>query len=348
MAATSILDLARQNEDVRAFLSLSAALGRDPLLIQASGGNTSIKDGGHLWVKASGKCLIVATEQEIMVPVGLEAVRAAVERGDADPVAAHVAAATPLRPSIETTLHALLPHRVVVHVHSVNALAWTTLADGRERVAERLAGLNWAWVPYRRPGLPLTMAVREAAQAVPDILVLGNHGLVVGGSTAEETEAMLQEAEARLAVAGRPLPPAEMEALSALVIDGYRLPANPAIHGLATDPQVLAAARAGALYPDHVVFLGGEAPIASPKHQPTAVVSAYRARYGESPRYILVEGAGVLVADPTPFGVEDMLLCEVEVLSRIEPGSALRYLVDDEVAELLNWDAEKYRRTLGR
>lgn len=346
MATPSILDLARQNQDVRAFLSLSAALGRDPLLIQASGGNTSIKDGGLLWVKASGKCLAAAVEQEIMVPVDLPAVRAAVGRGDADPVSAHVAAATSLRPSIETTLHALLPHRVVVHVHSVNALAWTTLADGRERVAGRLAGLNWAWVPYRRPGLPLTLAVREAAQAAPDILVLGNHGLVVGGSCADDTESRLREAEARLTVPGRPLPPAEPSTLAALAPGGYRLPLDPAIHGLATDPHVLAAARAGALYPDHVVFLGGEAPVASSRRPPAAAVSSYRDRYGAPPPYILVEGVGVLVADPAPFGVEEMLLCQAEVLSRVGPGAALRYLADDEVAELLNWDAETYRRTL--
>ena len=33
---------------------LSARLGRDPLLVQASSGNTSIKLDGVLWIKASG------------------------------------------------------------------------------------------------------------------------------------------------------------------------------------------------------------------------------------------------------------------------------------------------------
>ena len=34
---------------------LSARVGRDPLLVQASSGNTSIKLEGVLWIKASGE-----------------------------------------------------------------------------------------------------------------------------------------------------------------------------------------------------------------------------------------------------------------------------------------------------
>ena len=52
-----------------------------------------------------------------------------------------------LRPSIETTVHALMPQRVVVHVHCVNTIAWAIRSDAeaRQRVAdlgEVLAGLR--------------------------------------------------------------------------------------------------------------------------------------------------------------------------------------------------------------
>lgn len=346
MTAETVLELAQRVPAVRAFLELSAALGRDPLLIQASGGNTSIKDGGLLWVKASGKCLADAVDQPIMVPVDLEAVRAAVRHGDSDPVGPHVAALTSLRPSIETTLHALLPHRVVVHVHSVNALAWTTRQDARDAVAERLTGINWAWVPYCRPGLPLTCAVLEASRTTPDVLVLGNHGLVVGGADVTEAKARLDEAEVRLALPARALPGTDSAFVSSRLPDGFRLPIHPTIHGLATDPDALAAVRGGALYPDHVVFLGGEAPITAAGRSLAEVAAAHRSRYGDGPSYVLVEGAGTLIAETAAFGVEDMLACQAEVLARIPHGIPLRHLTDDEVAELMNWDAEKYRRTV--
>ena len=162
------------------FVALSARLGADPLLVQAAGGNTSVKRDGVLWIKASGKLLREAANENIFVPVDLAGVREGIERDEADPTTGRVLGDTPLRPSIETTLHALLPQRVVLHLHSVNALASEVREDGQAQVARRLEGLPWAWVDYRRPGLPLTRAVRSAAGAATSVLALANHGIVVG------------------------------------------------------------------------------------------------------------------------------------------------------------------------
>jgi len=37
-----------------AFRALSARLGQDPLQVQGPGGNTSVKSGDVMWIKASG------------------------------------------------------------------------------------------------------------------------------------------------------------------------------------------------------------------------------------------------------------------------------------------------------
>lgn len=342
----SVLSVAAKSQDVAAFLALSAKIGRDPGLIQVSGGNTSIKQGETLWVKASGTCLRDAADEDIMVPVDLDAVRRDIEKGETDPVSAHVIGGGLLRPSIETTLHALLPHPVVMHVHSVNALAWTTLADGRDRVAEPMNGLNWAWVPYTRPGLPLTQATASAMSAKPDILVLQNHGLVAGGAAADEVEAILDDVESRLRAGGRVLPEPDLDALKQCAPDGFAPARDHATHGLATDADCLEHVRRGPLYPDHVVFLGPEAPIVAVDGCCATVLADYEARYGDRPRYLIVAGLGVLVAQKPAFGVEEMLLCQAEVLARIKAGDELRHLDQTEIAELMNWDAEKYRRTL--
>src|SRR6218665_3033734 len=120
---------------VRRLAQASQRLGSDPLLIQAAGGNSSIKEQDCLWVKASGLWLRDALRRPMFVPVSLSRVRALVAAGAAapggpgaggaaDPVGPallHAQTAAGLRPSIETTLHALMPHRVVLHVHSVDA-----------------------------------------------------------------------------------------------------------------------------------------------------------------------------------------------------------------------------------
>jgi rhamnose utilization protein RhaD (predicted bifunctional aldolase and dehydrogenase) len=59
---------------------LSARVGSNPLLVQASNGNTSIKLEGILWIKGSGKWLARANQEEILTPVDLAEAREAVEQ----------------------------------------------------------------------------------------------------------------------------------------------------------------------------------------------------------------------------------------------------------------------------
>ena len=55
----------RPNLLTDAFRSLSARLGQDPLQVQGPGGNTSIKGGDVMWIKASGTELAQATAQDL-------------------------------------------------------------------------------------------------------------------------------------------------------------------------------------------------------------------------------------------------------------------------------------------
>jgi rhamnose utilization protein RhaD (predicted bifunctional aldolase and dehydrogenase) len=331
------------------FVALSARLGADSLLVQAAGGNTSVKRDGVLWIKASGKFLRAATRENIFVPVDLAGVRTGIERDEAEPTAGRVLGDTPLRPSIETTLHALLPQRVVLHLHSVNALAYEVREDGQAQVAQRLEGLPWAWVGYRRPGLPLTRVVRAVAGAAISVLALGNHGIVVGADDCDAAEALVRDVERRLALPARAAPPADPARLAAVASAiGYRHPADAVIDALATDVACLAQVRGGVLYPDHVVFLGGEACVIDVPATAAAAIAAHRNRHGALPACVLVAGAGVLVAPGVPAAAVEMLRCQADVLLRVPEGARLRFLSVEEVGELLDWDAEKFRRSAAR
>ena len=172
-----------------AFLALSKEIGSDILKTQGAGGNTSFKRDGVMWVKASGTWLAHAGERDIMVPVEVAPLVAALRARDpsAEKATDFVVAAlnaSGLRPSIETSFHAVLPQAVVAHYHCVNAIALSVLA-GRERLlAARMAALpdlTWAAIPYRRPGTPLAHEIDRVAARRPDVLILFNHGIVVTG-----------------------------------------------------------------------------------------------------------------------------------------------------------------------
>jgi ribulose-5-phosphate 4-epimerase/fuculose-1-phosphate aldolase len=186
----------------RDLLKLSARLGRDPLLVQASSGNTSIKLDGTLWIKASGKWLANATNEEMLVPIELERVRENLRAGDDFTGTGAWVNGNYLRASTETATHAVLPHPVVIHVHSVNAISWAVRLDAPSRLKERLAGLRWCWIPYVSSGLPLARSIEQAfeTEAGADVFVLANHGLVICGETCDAAENLLTEVERRLAV----------------------------------------------------------------------------------------------------------------------------------------------------
>lgn len=334
--------------ELEALRALSARIGADPLLTQAAGGNTSLKDGDTLWIKASGTWLAHALERDIFVPVHmpplLEAVAGARPQAEQARLFT-IADCNPsgLRPSIETTVHALMPQRVVLHVHCVDTIALAVRADGRNILDTSLRGFNWAYVPYRRPGLPLAMGIAEHGGSQPDVLVLGNHGLVVAAETVAEAEVLLYRVKAALRQDARVAPDPDLTALHTLAGDSYRLPADEASHAVATDAASAALSAGGSLYPDHVIFLGVGAIVARTGETAEGVGH----RLGYTPVSILFPGRGVLIRNDASAGADAMARCLADVLARVPEGVALRYLTPEENDELTNWDAEKYRQKLG-
>ena len=333
------------------FLHLSAKLGQNPLLVQGPGGNTSIKDDGTLWVKASGTELADALLKDIFLPVQLAPLLDGLEQGDpaCETSASFVVKELNpknLRPSIETTFHALLPQRVVVHVHCVETIAWACRLDAEERLGERLKGLDWVFVPYARPGLPLSLELKARLSPVPSVVVLGNHGLVVAGDTAGAAAHLLAEVVRRLQRPVLQACPADWARLEEAAKDSPYMPVRDAqVYGIATDASRLAMASGGSLYPDHVIFLGPSVTVLADGERAAGVLA-------REPRpiapLILVPGAGALLPQSASAAAVAMARCLADVTARLRPDDRLRYLTSKDEQALLNWDAEKYRQALAR
>jgi rhamnose utilization protein RhaD (predicted bifunctional aldolase and dehydrogenase) len=322
--------------ELAALKRLSARIGADPLLVQAAGGNTSLKQNGVLWIKASGTWLKDAASRDIFVPVRHEALLAALARNDpaceacTDFVFADLNA-TGLRPSIETTVHALMPQRVVVHVHCVNTIAWAIRSDAEQRLAEKLRYFDWSFVPYARPGLPLANAIAARLKPGTDVLVLGNHGLAVAAETVVQAEALLDRVVNVLIRPVRALVPPDLEALYLLCKGTDYAPAeNNETHALATDGLALDRGKDAVFYPDHVVFLG--VGVATGIESNAALVA--------------IPGKGVLVRGNAKPAIEPMGRCLADVMRRVEADASLTALDARAIDRLVNWDAEKYRQNL--
>jgi rhamnose utilization protein RhaD (predicted bifunctional aldolase and dehydrogenase) len=343
-----------QNRELSALIDLSARIGADPLLIQGPGGNTSVKDGGVLWIKASGTWLSQAKERAIMVPVRLEPLLEAIARGD--PACESAVAFVPpelnpqgLRPSIETTLHAVLPDKVVLHLHCVQTIAWAVLADGERQLQELLWEIGGIYVPYERPGLPLAQLIRDRATPSTKIIVMANHGLVVTGDSVAEAAARLEATVSRLRRPARPAPGRNLPALLDLSSGSdYRPVSIAAAHASATDRESLEIAQRGTLYPDHIVFLGAGVFVLADDESLTRGLRRATAGGRKPPPLILVPGKGALIRKGLAPAAEAVAGCLGDVLARLRPEESIRPLTEAQVDAIANWDAEKYRQSLAR
>ncbi|HXM09221.1 MAG TPA: class II aldolase/adducin family protein [Terriglobales bacterium] len=343
LATQPKLSLRPQGEEIASLVNLSARVGCDPQLVQGGNGNISLKLDGVLWIKASGKWLTNAKQEETFVPVELAVVKESLRRNVE--IAQFYRVGEQLRPSIETAMHAVLQYRVVLHVHSVNTIAWAVRRDGPSQLSKRLAGLDWRWVPYVSSGIPLAKEIEKLLAAAPEtnVFILGNHGLVICGNDCDGAEALLDDVERRLAVIPRPSP--EPEAALSAVLSGcthWRFPDIPALHALGTDPVSRMILNGGVLYPCQAIFLGPKIPML-----PFAVPLSRFARYSngkaEAPTYAIIEGGGVVVNEKINSAEYATLIGLMQIVQRVEESAPLRYLTVKEVASILGDGTNRYR-----
>ena len=327
-------------------LELSARLGGDPMLVQANNGNTSVKLDGVMWIKASGKCLANAEREQTFVPVSLTVIKESL-RNDTG-IAQDNILDSQLQPSIETAMHAALPHTVVVHVHSVNTIAWAIREDGPRQLNERLAGLHWQWVPYVPSGIPLAREIERILRDAPEtnVFVLGNHGLVVCGTDCRCVDALLRDVERRLAIMPRPSPEPVPGLFTVMSRSSqWRFPELQALHALGTDAVSRAILRKGILYPCQAIFLGSKLTVL-PCSVPLSSLADYFMGRAQGQSYAIVEGGGIIVNEKIKRAEYETLIALMQVVQRVETSAPLRYLTETEIADVLADGTHRYRETV--
>ena len=176
-------------------------LGREPKLVLHGGGNTSVKtrikdllgeDAEVLCVKGSG------WDMANIEPAGMPAVRLASLRklrtrdalpdeemvriqraGLIDPQAPN--------PSVETLLHAFVPHKFVDHTHATAVLSLIDQPKSEVLCAE-IFSQRLGFVPYIMPGFALAKKAADVFEKNPKVegLILDKHGIFTFGNDAHE------------------------------------------------------------------------------------------------------------------------------------------------------------------
>lgn len=366
---------------MKEIIRLSRLYGKDPDYVLAGGGNTSLKDENHIYVKASGTSL-AGMKKDGFVKLGRKKLdEIGKKKYSEDPLKreeqvkadlyAAVAPGQDKRPSVETSLHNLLGYKYVVHLHPwlVNGLM---CAKNALNECNRLFSKDALFVPYTDPGYTLFKLVEEKLNAYrkaynkdAQILFLQSHGIFVGADEAEEIEALYAKVMNTLAGEMKNLPPADM-----LPIGEDARELLPAIRMiLSTGSLKVLRTRNNELIqhycqkaefkkvewaytPDVVVYCKGRAMLLDGK--PEKMLKAlpknlekYEDEHGYLPRVLFAEDVGMIAVAESPGDADTILDVYEDQLKAAWAAKSFGgpvALKKKDIQFIDNWEVENYRR----
>ena len=350
------------------FIKISKYAGMRNDLAQAGGGNTSVKIDDHVMhVKSSGFQLADVNEQTGYSKVDYRKIvdyfKEHVETQDEDVFTEEVgkkllqeAQIEGGRASIETFLHAVTG-KYTLHSHPTLVNILTARADGMDILRELFP--KAVFIPYRKPGAALAETYyklyreQQAQGAEGSVIFLANHGLVVSGDNGdtviEQTEQVLQKIAEYLDVDDSAYRAATKLWRTIQQIDVL---ADNIVY--VSENRYLSKEYAGselvekekwehAFCPDCVVYANKKL-LWLKKDCDKRSIEEFIGRYG-IPGLIYYEGWFYILAESVKKAQE--IENVMSFAARVQCGNlgyGMNYLSDAQEEELLNWDAEKYRR----
>lgn len=354
--------------NLKNYVKLSRLTGQRMDLVQAGGGNSSVKPApGKMVIKASGGLLADVREDAGWVLVDNNAVIKVLETEIATPsprsrehnaIIAEKISATVIkgtaRPSIEIFLHSLFS-TYTIHTHpiAVVSLALHKSWQGLCEAVARETGEDAVFIPYATPGIGLAMNLYSTLQKrganVPKIAFLQKHGLITSSKCPDEamelTNAVNQIAAKHTGMDFGPVEEADSLAKFLYELGDINVCVRKFTNGMVIDalrrnPTLLDCLPC---CPDTLIYCGYKVVRMNSKNQ-TEMIEQYIDQYGILPNVIAVEDRIYFVASTLRKTMETEDVFVGHILSLPAAGGFECRLSDDELHFLGNWEAEKYRQ----
>ncbi len=333
---------------------ISKFAGQSEALVQAGGGNTSVKlDDDRMVIKASGFQLSEVTLYSGYSLVHYKEICDIFNRGKPDPSQENEILESVLvegkRPSIETFLHSITSD-YTIHTHPFCVSVLACRKDGMDILKKLFP--DCVTVGYETPGIKLANIYFDAIkeQGLSKIIFLKNHGLIVSADSAEEAMELTTQTVTKI------------NDYLGISSDSYLIGCRllNALHALGTDniaycceSEVIreAVSVAGGAWdyeysPDCVVYCSGKMLEIASSSDFTKEIKDHSERYG-FPKVIIVDKTVFSIA-PTlkkAKDIESVLKFTAGIFLNTDSTETDRLDVK-EIGFLLNWDSEKYRSSL--
>lgn len=355
-------------KEIEKFISISKYAGERFDLIQAGGGNSSVKlDNGQMIIKASGFLLSdmdkksgyskVNTKKIVNILKNKTIVNEVDQRKRESITALLVKDATinkTNRPSIETLLHSLL-YKYTLHTHPVVVNMIVIQKKWREVLLSIFQDDEIALVDYHTPGIDLAINLNIVLQKFdtkPNIIFLQNHGLIVTSENNQEiarlTEYVLRKIETFLNI--------DMSIYKLTNKITYLLNSvckSNNISYLCEDiylnKQLIINSKLFSntpFCPDGLVFCGVRC-VKIESITESNNIASYHVQYFSLPKIVIFEDKLFFIAPNIKKAkeMEEVMKFNIMVLEQ-NINNEKNFLEMDELKYLNNWEAEKYRQEL--
>jgi rhamnose utilization protein RhaD (predicted bifunctional aldolase and dehydrogenase) len=252
-------------------------------------------------------------------------------------------------------MHALLG-RFVLHSHPITVNIVACQPDWRNTLNSLFPGS--ALIGYNTPGIDTALALMASLERQklsvdekPFVVFLQNHGMIVSAETCDEVIEITNQV-VRLLEAHLNVDFADYRTVSSIAETVNKISNHPQICYLSQDKKIyeLIMNKPNLLFsepicPDMVVY-NGSCPLEIENLQDPQPILEHMARKNELPRIILYEGKVFFMAPNVKKAqaMESVLKFHLLVMNNVN--GEVMCLENSEIAYILNWEAEKYRKEL--
>ncbi len=350
-------------QELKDFIKMSKYLGERFDIVQAGGGNTSVKlSNGTMLIKASGVYLSdieenygyaqVENDKVLSIFENVE-LKKEIHKRKKDAICSKIVNESnklkEFRPSIETLLHSMMK-KYTAHTHPIAVNIVCCRKNWKEILRKiDFGNYNIAFVNYKTPGIELAVELKQTiCNTIPDIVFLQNHGLIVTADTIKELERLqefvldalenyininLKKYKLTNKVSKKINDTFQTNLISLICEDEYlevMYKTNP--HLYMTKP----------FCPDKMVYCGVKVCDLDNNKE----LELYKENFFEYPKVVTYKNHLFFIAKNIKKAKEIMDVFKFHTMSIIPQIGEINYLSDEEITYIGNWEAEKYRQKI--
>ena len=354
-------------DEIGSLVNISKYAGERFDLVQAGGGNSSVKfDNGEMIIKASGFLLSDVKKDngysrvytlKIADIVKDKSILSCTDKRERESLTSALVKAATIdknnRPSIETLLHSFLL-KYTLHTHPIVVNMIVVCANWKAILNSIFSEMDIVLVEYETPGIELALKLHQElknCKNTPNVIFLQNHGLIITSEDENEiyrlNEYILEKIEKYLKI-----DLSKYKTTNNITALFSEIEPNDNISYLSEDQFLNTQLSENKnlffsmpFCPDSLVYCGISCVELNDLSDRNSI-DIYKNKYKESPKVVIWENKLYFIAQniKKTKEMEDVFKFHIMVLAQ-NPVS-LNYLEYEELAYLSNWEAEKFRQNI--